>query len=67
MNESNSTASAQLLEQTQKTGEAIFKSPETFSDLIVTGTAVIAIAIVVSYAFKFVLKVFNASSKPEDN
>ena len=52
-----------IQEQVQTTGEAIFKAPENFSDLIVTGSAVIAIAIVVSYGFRGVTKLLGLSGK----
>lgn len=65
MSEAPSGNSTQLHEQVQETGEAIFKSPDTFSDLVVTGSAVIAIAIVISYLFKFTLKIFGMQSKSD--
>ena len=42
--------------QIQQAGESIFRAPETFSDLIVVSSAVIALAIVVTYVYSFVTK-----------
>ena len=53
---SSSDAELTLSEQISQTASIIFKVPETGTDLFVTGSAIVAVAIVFSY----LLRLFNS-------
>ena len=50
----NTQAREELTATVESTGAQIFKVPESPSDLVVTGSALIAIAIVTSYLIRLV-------------
>ena len=52
----NTPTREELTATVESTGAQIFKVPETPSDMIVTGSAFIAIAIVISYGVGFFKK-----------
>jgi hypothetical protein len=52
----NTQAREELTATVKSTGAQIFKAPETPSDMIVTGSALIAIAILISYGVGFFKK-----------
>ena len=52
--------------QIQQAGESIFRAPETFSDLIVVSSAMIALAIAVTYIYSFVTKLLARTIGAKD-
>lgn len=52
----NTQAREELTATVESTGSQIFKVPETPTDMIVTGSALIAIAILISYGVGFFKK-----------
>lgn len=55
-----------LSEQITITGQKIFKAPESLSDVIVTGSAVIALAIGITLIFRAIEKLFLSKGNNED-
>ena len=49
-----SNANDTLMATIESTGDQIFKAPETGSDVMVTGAALIALIILASYIYRFV-------------
>ena len=55
-----------LSEQITITGQKIFKAPESLSDVIVTGSAVIALAIGITLVFSAIERLFLSKENTKD-
>lgn len=55
-----------LSEQITITGQKIFKAPESLSDVIVTGSAVIALAIGITLVFRAIERLFLSKGNTKD-
>jgi len=66
--ETSANASQQLAlsEQITTTGQKIFKAPESLSDVIVTGSAVIALAIGITLVFRAIERLFLSKGNTKD-